>query len=99
MGPSLTDRIVQALIRKLQVAITNVHVRIQGSSDPSSRAGGVMIRAVRVDDARDPTPPPRRRPVRVRMSRRRPIARAHMTKTVLRLMAGPITCLPCGSGR
>ena len=52
MGQTLVDRLVAALVRKVQLSISNVHVRIQGSPDSDGIAGGAMVRSIRID-----TPP------------------------------------------
>ena len=50
---SFADRIVHALTQRLQISITNVHVRVQGGPDADALAGGVMLRSVRLDDLSD----------------------------------------------
>ena len=50
MGPTLVEKLTQALVQKLQVCITNVHVRIQGGPEADAIAGGAMIRSIRIDD-------------------------------------------------
>ena len=52
MGQTLVDRLVAALVRKVQLSISNVHVRIQGSPVSVGFAGGAMVRSIRID-----TPP------------------------------------------
>ena len=50
---SFADRIVHALTQRLQISITNVHVRVQGGPEADALAGGVMLRSVRLDDLSD----------------------------------------------
>ena len=60
MGQTMVDRLVAALLQKIQVSITNVHVRIQGGIESDALAGGAMIRSIRIDDP--PMDPKGRRP-------------------------------------
>lgn len=50
MGPSLVDRLVQSLLQKLQVSVTNVHVRVLSGPEEEAIAGGVMLRSLKLDE-------------------------------------------------
>ena len=49
MGPGLVDKLVQRLVAKLQVSVTNVHVRVQGGPEADALAGGIYLRELRVE--------------------------------------------------
>ena len=48
MGTKLVDHLTSLLLGQLQISITNVHVRIEGSNEGAVLAGGVVLRALKL---------------------------------------------------
>ena len=49
MGSKMAERLTSALLGQLQVSVTNVHVRIEGTNE-GALAGGVLLRALKLSD-------------------------------------------------
>jgi vacuolar protein sorting-associated protein 13A/C len=49
MGSKMAERLTLALLGQLQVSVTNVHVRIEGTNE-GALAGGVVLRALKLSD-------------------------------------------------
>jgi hypothetical protein len=48
MGTKLVEHLTSLLLGQLQISITNVHVRIEGSNEGAVLAGGVVLRALKL---------------------------------------------------
>jgi hypothetical protein len=57
LGSTLTERLVRTLLQKLEVHVTNVHVRIQDDSGSGSLAAGLVLSELHVGKQHAETPP------------------------------------------
>ena len=48
MGTKLVEHLTSLLVGQLQISITNLHVRIEGSNEGAVLAGGVVLRALKL---------------------------------------------------
>ena len=67
MGPGLVDKLVQRLVAKLQVSVTNVHVRVQGGPEADALAGGLYLKELRVEGLPEEPARPHRSKVEQRL--------------------------------
>ena len=67
MGPGLVDKLVQRLVAKLQVRVTNVHMRVQSGPEADALAGGLYLKELRVEGLPEEPARPHRSKVEQRL--------------------------------